>query len=294
MLLAGPLASLILGLLGWLLFAASTTPLGRTAGWELRHAAFLWTAFQIIPFPPTDGGLLLCRWLEQKTGSATAAWRIAWAVALASSLLAVTLWPRALFPALWLIALAMALGRTEAGFVRHLDAFQAFERGEHRAVLEHVAKLPRWIAARDRAPLAALGLRSALELEDPAAVERFAAELPAHHQEVVRAATWLLASGRESGARLAERALDALDAERTQPGPAELERWADLAFYLAVFEAEGMRPESALGLLERAADLGFDDLARLETEPRLARVSAHPRFTRLTERLGGAPHSSDA
>ena len=277
-LLAGPLAGLIPVGVGTLWLLRSPGGGWGEVGEALRYCAGLWSCFQLLPFPPMDGGILVRRVLFVSPGRATAVWKASWIAGFAMVAGTVVLEPRLLEPAVWLTGMAVILGRAEAGYVRHIDAFAAWERGEFQEVVRRVRAMPGYVVRADRVALLELGVAAARELEDAPSVEGFAAQLPAAHATAVSAAEWLLLHGRAFGARLAEQAFDALDADRVSGVDIDRERWGDLAFRLAIFEAEQLKMESALGMLERAVDLGFDDVDRLEAEASFARIADHPRF----------------
>ena len=259
---------------------------GVEIGLGLFQAGLIWTGFQLMPFPPMDGGLLIEPRLSKLVGSAVWCFRLQWL--LGALLVGALVWvmPQLLEPAVWLTGMAVILGRSYAGYIRHLDAYRSWEKGEHAAVLQKVKSAPEYLDKRDRAPLLELGVLSAIELGDAQAIERFAGQLPAYHSATVKAADWLLRHDKPYGAQLAERAFDALDAEVVKRAQIEEDRWADLALRLAVFEAVELRPESALGLLERALDLGFDNLDRLEAEGALKSLHESPRWEKIISRLG--------
>ncbi|MCA9554183.1 MAG: hypothetical protein KC933_29380 [Myxococcales bacterium] len=286
-LLAGPLFGLLPWALGTALLARGHEGWLAYFGALLRYLGVVWAVFQLLPFPPMDGGLVLRGALTRVLGSATLAWRLGWVLGLTCLLLIVAVDVRLLEPAVWLLGMTLILGRGEAGYVRHMDAYGAWERGEHREVLSRVRGLPDYLPKEDKEALSALGVAAALELGDAAAVEDHATRLPAAHPRAVAAAEWLLRQGRPLGAKLAEQALDALDAERPECKAVDNERWADLAFQLAVFEARAMKPSSALGLLERAVALGFDHLDRLEAEAAFRGMAKQPRWAALVDRLAG-------
>lgn len=269
-------SGVVLGFLPSLLAQLVLTPPWRGS---VTYAAVVWTVFQVSPFPPLDGGLLLRQFLARRLGSATLAWRLGWVLGFAFAIILVTVDFRMLVPVVYLTGMTVILGRTEAGYVRHLDAFEAWERGEYRGVIDQVKAVPEYLGPSDARALVGLGLAAALQLEDVATVEDFAAKLPAHDPNVVGAAEWLLARAAPYGAKLADHALDALDAERVKADQIDRPRWADLCFRYAIFEAIELRPESALGLLERAIGFGFDDLDRLDAEGNFDRIRSNPRWS---------------
>lgn len=277
-LLAGPAAGVLTFALGHALAGRFEGQYLAYFGGYLRFMAALWSIFQLLPFPPLDGGLLLRRVILGRLGSATTAWRLGWVLGFAAVLLLVSLEPRIMEAAVWLTGMTVLLGRAEAGYVRHVDAFSAWQRGEYKDVVRRVRSLPDYLEAADKVGLLELGVAAAIELEDEAAVEDLVAKLPAAHASCVKAAEWLLRRGRPFGARLAEQAFDALDAERVTAAQIHRADWADLAFRLAIFEAEALKDSSALGLLERATALGYDDLDRIEAEGAFDRIRENPRW----------------
>lgn len=250
---------------------------------ELFYVSAVWTAYQLMPFPPLDGGQLLRLVLEPRIKSATTVWRLEWVLGFILAAVLVLVDLHNLTPVVLLTGIALILGRGESGYVRHLDAYSAWKRGDHARVLELIRKLPDYLEANDRRALLELGVFSAMELGDDAALERVALALPAQRPITIRAAQALLDRRHPAGAKLAQRALDALDAGLAQPSKEQLESFADLTFRFALYEARDGRVESALGLLERAIELCFSDLDRLEADGDLRSLRAHPRFTRLKE-----------
>lgn len=282
-LLGGPIASLLLAL-----GALTAGALGAGSfATELYMVSLIWTIYQLTPFPPLDGGQLLRIALSGRVKSATLTWRLGWVLGLGLAVAFVLADPRALEPVVLLGGMAILLGRGEAGYVRHLDAYSAWERGDHRAVLARALRLPEYLEPADKLQLRQLGLLSAIELGDVEVIGQLTDELPACHAAVLAAGEWLLARDHDSGARLAQRALDALDAERVSPGPAERQRLADLCVSFAAREARCLRYDSALGLLERAVDLGYQHAARLEVDGDLRPLASSPRFTRVLAASGG-------
>ncbi len=282
-LLAGPVAGFVSFALGGVLVAQFPGELTGYFGALVQSMAVLWSVYQLLPFPPLDGGLLLRRTVLVRWVSATAAWRLCWVFGAAAGLLIVALEPRLLEAGVWLAGMTVILGRAEAGHVRHVDAFDAWQREDYGEVLRRVRGLPDYLHAEDRRALLGLGVSAGIELEDLAAVEEFAARLPAAHVSCVRAAEWLLVKKRDFGARLAEQAFDALDAERVSEAEIDRDRWSDLAFRLAIHEARALKAGSALGLLERAHRLGFDNVDRLQAEGTFEELRENPRWTRLIQ-----------
>ncbi|MCK6551719.1 M50 family metallopeptidase, partial [Myxococcota bacterium] len=278
-LLAGPAASFVASLVALLV-----ARLGLPGAGDVWFALLLWTIYQLMPFPPLDGGLLLRLVLAGRFG-ATLPWRLGWVLGLLISIGLVALDSALLQPVVLLAGLAIILGRAESGYVRHLDAYEAWQRGDHKTVVRLVEKLPDYLEAEDKTKLHELGIFSAMELADVEVVEAVTANVQAHRPVTIAAAEWLLVRGRAHGAKLAEKALDALDQELVRPTPEERERFADLAFRYAIFEVRELRADSGLGLLERAIELGFSDLDRLEADGELAKLADHPRHRRAVERL---------
>lgn len=280
-LLAGPIASAI--------FAG----LAIFAGPEFFYTAIVWAIYQAMPFPPLDGGQILRILLSQGGIGATFAWRIGWVLGFAVAVGLVLIDSNYLQPVVLLSGMALILGRGESGYVRHLDAYALWERGEHRALLAQVKNPPRYLDRDDRAGLLELGLFAAKELDDPAAAEELAAQLPPFRPVVMSTGEWLLIRDHAAGAKIAQRALDALAEERVKlTGPEDRERYADLTFRYAVYEARALRADSALGLLERAAEFGFSDRDRAEAEPAFKHFLATPRWSKVLDRLGGTSESA--
>jgi hypothetical protein len=273
-LLAGPVASAF--------FAA----LAILAGPEFFYAAAVWTVYQLMPFPPLDGGQILRIILLSRGIGATFAWRLGWISGLLLAAAIVGLDSNNLQAVVLLSGMAVILGRGESGYVRHLDAYALWEKQDHRGVLDRVMKLPQYLDREDRARLLELGLFSARELDDEASAAVLAAELPPFQPVVMHTGEWLLTRGNIGGAKIAQRALDAIDQERIKlTAPDDRERYADLTFRYAVYEARERRAESALGLLERAVDLGFADRDRIEADAELRRLADSPRWEKVIAKL---------
>lgn len=284
-LLAGPLLTLVPALAGHLYVQYAPTGLYAFWGASLRFACLVWAGFQLLPFPTLDTGLILRRWITKKTDSATLAWKVGWVLGFTIIILVVTL-SFDLFPwAVWLTVVAILLGRAEAAYVRHVDAFSAWERGDHKGVIAYVTALPEKTKPADAIGLLELGLASAIHLEDVAMIEKLAGRFPSHHPSALGASEWLLIRERPYGAKLAEAALEELDHERVKQADVDLERYADMTFRFAIFQAAEMRWDSALGLLERAVVFGFDDVDRMEAEGRFDRIRDRSRFQALIGRL---------
>lgn len=277
-LLAGSIASGALVVIA----AKVATPARGTLAYEIFYAGLIWTGYQLAPYPPCDGGQIL-RALSSRRLAPLPIWWLSWGLGFAYAALVVALDPHFLEPCVWLTGAALILGRGEAGYVRHLDAYGAWERGQHAEVVKRAKGTPEYIDKRDKVPILELGVSAAIELSDEASIEELAARLPPFVPSLVQAATSLMTKERALGAKLAERALDALDAERVKRTEIDRDRWADMVFRLAVFEAAELRFESALGVLERAVDLGYRDRDRIEAEPAFAKLSGHPRWTALLE-----------
>jgi hypothetical protein len=242
-----------------------------------------------MPFPPLDGGQILRLALQDRNVGATFAWRLGWALGFLAAIVLVLIDSTNLQPVVLLTGMALILGRGESGYVRHVDAYALWEKGDHRGVLARVKKLPEYLDREDRAKLLELGLYAAKELGDQASAVELAAQLPPFRPVVMSIGEWLLTKDNSGGAKIAQRALDALDEERTKIAtPEERERYGDLTFRYAVHEARELRMDSALGLLERAVDLGFSDRDRTEAEPAFKPLLDSPRWTKVLGRFGGA------
>lgn len=284
-LLAGPLSGVVLSGAAY-----GLTELGQediaAFGRDVLYAAVLWTGFQLSAFPPLDGGQILQLLLSPRLFSATAAWRMGWGLGLGAAIVVVLIDPAWLEPVILLTGMALILGRADSGYVRHVDAYAAWSRGDHAKVLQLVRRVPDYLDKHDRAMLLELGLFSAIERNDLAAIEEIAPDLPPCRPVVLAAVERLLSEDREPwGPKLAERALDAIDAEVVQPSAEDCERLVDLAFRYAIYEARHLRLDSALGLLERALDLGFRDIDRLRAHGDLRALEGHPRWLRICARL---------
>jgi Zn-dependent protease len=284
---AGPVASALLAVLALnlRLFVFEETPLFSGFFGALFYASAIWTIYQLTPFPPLDAGQILRVALAPKYMGATAAWRVGWALGFVAAGAWVLFDVKNAEPAVLLTGMALILGRAEAGYVRHLDAYAAWEKRDYKRVIELVQRVPDYLDKSDRWSLLELGMFAAMESEDAASLETIAQKLPPHRPVVMKAAEWLLVRGKAFGAKIAQHALDALDHEVVKPNPEEKERFADVAFRFAVYEVKEGRVESALGLLERAVGLGFKDVDRIKADSDLARLETHPRFSAILAKI---------
>jgi hypothetical protein len=280
-LLAGPMVTALSALIGWIALLVAPHPQWAA----LFFASAVWCVYQLSPFPPLDGGQILQILLGPRMRSATLLWRAQWVIGLAFAAGVALLQPWLIQEVVLLSGLALVLGRSESGYVRHLDAYSAWEKGDHKTVLKMVRALPDYLDKGDKTALLELGLMSAIELQDEAAVEELAQLLPAYRPEVLKSAEWLLMKNSSIGAKLAQRALDALDAEQVKPGAEDMERFADVAFRFAVYEARNGTADSAIGLLERAIGFGFSDLDRLEADAAFQALRSHPRYRPTVDRI---------
>jgi Zn-dependent protease len=274
-LLAGPAAST---------FLSAVALVARSE--DLFYAATVWSVYQLMPFPPLDGGQLLRIVLARRIESATLAWRLGWILGISIAVTFVLIDFGNLQPVVLLTGMALVLGRAESGYVRHLDAYAAWKRGDHRTVVNLANRVPEYLPPEDKRTLFELALRSAIELEDVRAIQSFSDHLPPYSPVVIAAAEWLLGRREGYGAKLAQRALDALDHEQVKLTSREdRERWAELVFRFARWEAIELRGDSALGLLERAVELGFDDTDRLELDGDLLVLRGLPRWQAILRRI---------
>ncbi|MEO1229768.1 MAG: hypothetical protein AAFZ18_12745 [Myxococcota bacterium] len=241
---------------------------------DLRTVAEVWLVFQLVPAPVTDGGVLAQRLLEPRLGRVRS-WWLGWALAAGVVSLLVWRWPGQLPVIAWLSGLAVLLGRSEAAHVRHLEIYDAFEAERWNEVIK--AALRTRLPPRERLAVAELGIHAGFELGDEAAVSELLLRLPAGQQLALEAATWLLRRGRADGAVFAERIHHRVDGGR----PVDAEAYADLAFFHAVYAAHQGHQETALGLLERAVEHGFDDADRWRAEGAFEGLRDHPRHRQL-------------
>ncbi|MEO1335086.1 MAG: hypothetical protein AAFV29_05565 [Myxococcota bacterium] len=254
-------------------------------GAELRNWVTLWTLYQWLPFPPLDGGQIWSITLLRRTKSSLVRWRSLWLSGLLVVVaLGVTV-PQLIQPLLYFTAMAVLLARSEAGAMRYADAYQAWEEGDHRTVIDRALSAPSYLSDDELTLLAVLGLASARAIDDDEALEALAEILPPHHPERLRVAEQLLRGGRAEGTVLARLAFEAFDGGRVSRKEIDDEQWADLAFHYASAEAAGGRRDTALDLLERAEALGFDHLDRLQADHALAGLEDQPRYRAVVERL---------
>ena len=254
-------------------------------GAKLREAIWLWTIYQWLPFPTLDGGQILDRTLLVGVKRSLVRSRILWVAGFVTVIGIGFLLPGLSRPLLYFTAMAMLLGRSEAGAMRYQDAYEAWERGEHRAVIERVKKAPRFFNDDEMEAIALLGLASARSIDDREAMLDLAETLAPYHPERVRTAETLLRAGHESGPPLANDAFTAYDQGRIGRDDIDPDLWADLAFHAATAEAAEGHDDAALALLERAETFGFDHLDRLQAEPRLSSLEALPRYQAVVSRL---------
>lgn len=244
----------------------------------LRSYGATWLIYQLSGLPVSDLGVGLRRSLGPRWGHLRV-WWAEWALGAAVGGALVASSPTWIEPVAWLGGLAVLLARGESAHIRHLEAFEAMERGQLERCLKLVLGYRGGRAFRG--PLAELGVHAALELEHTSAVERLAEDLHPTAPLRLEAVVWLLRRDRDVGALFAERAHDRVDEDRAPQ--LDLERYADLSFYHAVFEARHLRPESAMGLLERAAKHGFSDRERWSAEGAFDAIRHRPRFLRLLD-----------
>lgn len=275
-LLAGPVAGLVP-------FTASLYM--EYFGAKTRNAVVLWTLYQLIPFPTLDGGQLLAATALARVPRALTRSRILWGLAAATVLLLGWRLPGLVQYLGVGSVMAVLLARSEAGPTRYADAYEAWEAGDHLAVLARTERIPRYLNEEDAQALALLGLASARAIDKADAMENLVQWLAPYHPERVRAAEYLLRQGYAEGGILARMAFDALDKGRITEHEMDSELWADLAFYYASAEAERGRRDVALNLLERAEALGFDHVERLEADPQLGSLKDLPRFRAVFERM---------
>ena len=256
-------------------------------GAKLRTAVLLWTIYQWLPYPSLDGGQVLLRTLFQRVERNLHRWRMLWGVGLLAALGLGLLFPVLVRPLVYFTVMAVLLARGEAGAMRYADAYEAYEDEDHEAVIARAQAVPRYFSEDETEALVLLGLASARAIDDAEAIERLVDALPPHHLERVRAAEYLLRQGHPAGGTLAQLAFEAFDYGRVSRTEIDEEVWADLAFHLASAEAAGGRPDSALALLERAENLGFDHIDRLEADPQLGQLEAEARYQAVVARMQG-------
>ncbi len=280
--LSGPvLGALSIQFLGRVLYQHD--PGLREYALGLLELSILWNGYQLLPMPPMDGGVLLRPYLTRWLKSATKAWRLSWLLGLSAVALLLYIYPKPIEPIIWLTGMSFLLARSEAGYVRHLDAYEAFRRQDFSRVIQIAHRVPDHLPKADQVAVIELGVLAALELEHSAHVEQLAARLPACHGVALDAASWLLRQERGFGARLAEQAYDAVDAERVKRKDVDWEAFSDLTFRHAIYEAAQKNYESALGLLERAFYWGFNDFERMQVEGHFDSIREHPRYQKLVE-----------
>lgn len=267
-----------------LAFALDQGPHGfwRAVGDGLAGIGWSWTLYQISPAPTADGGALLRRIWARRFGRRRVGFGcwVAFAL-LAGGVLAIR--PDLLEPVVWLVGLALLLARSESAHLAAAEVYDAFEAGQLdeavRRAERAVARLPR----AERARVAEIGVHAGIERGRAEAVLVLARELPAGSLLWLEAIRWLLARDVDGAAVEAERLHDGVDADRVRLD--DDEAYAELCLAHAAFEAGHLRPESALGLLERAVDKGFDHRDRIHAEGAFTRLREHPRYARALARL---------
>ena len=254
-------------------------------GAKLRSAVVLWTLYQWLPFPTLDGGQLLTRTVLAQVERSLIRWRILWALGLVTVIVLGLALPQLVRWLVYFTAMALLLGRSEAAAMRYQDAYEAWEAGDHRAVIARAERVPAFFTDDEVETITLLGLSSARAVDDPDAMDTLAMALAPHHPERVRTAEQLLRTRHPAGLPLADDAFAALDQGRVTSSDVEAEQWADLAFHAASAEAAAGRVERALDRLERAATFGFDQLERLQADPELGPLLEQPRFAAVVRRL---------
>lgn len=256
-------------------FAAAT-------GYGLHYMGTVWTLYQLSPAPTADTGALLRRWYAGRVGRRRLGW-ILWAASATLALILIALRPAAFEPVVWLAGLVFILGRGEAAHLAAAEVYDAYDRGRHQQAvqlaLDALPKLPR----SERTRVAEIGLHAALEQRDRKGVAKLVSETPSGALLHLEAVSWLLTRDVDAGGLEAERLHDGVDSDRI--AVADEEAYGELCFRHAAFEAQRLRPASALGMLERALEYGFDGGARLEAEGAFERLREHPRFMRVLRQL---------
>ena len=257
---------------------APSAPLARV----LPPTVVLWSVFQLLPFPPLDGGTLLVRVLGPRLGRRRT-WWLGWGLGAATWAALVLLVPSAREPAVWLAGLAVVLGRSEAAHLTALEVYDAYAAGHWGLAVDRAEAAMDRLPTAQRREVARVGLHAALERGRGEGVGALVARLPPGDPAALEAITWLLGRDMDAGGVEAERLHDAVDAERVGGIPDDV--YADLCLYHAIHEARRLRPESAIGLLERAVDHGLDARTRVTAEPAFAALADRPRYRQVVARM---------
>jgi len=244
--------------------------IGRTALGLEASAAWAWLAYQAFPLPATDGGVALRDAMVRVGLGPAAAFSRTYAVGGALALLLlVVLWTAGAMTAfglaLVLAALGVVIAETERPALTHLEAHRAWSEGRHDDVLAWAERLGR-SSLRLKRHVYDLGLRSATELGDADAVQRFGEGLPASNPSRLEAAELLLDLAREAGARWAEEAVADYDRAPSAWSEAQRDQLRQLLIRFSRYETRAERPRSASSLLARARALGPVDLEWLRYE----------------------------
>lgn len=244
-----------------------------------RFWFFQWTAFQIWPFPASDGGVLLRSLLARSGLSERWAFGVTLAVGSTTAAVAIAAVGPSAASAVWWCGLAVVLAASEWPAVVHQEAYRLYQTGRYLEAAER---------ARGRkgarfAGLRRLGVLAADAAHDLDRLVELIDQLPPSEPDTWPSVRKLLAAGHPESRRLAERALDGYAGrEESLPAPARKEL-AEVAAAFGVSEAYRGAHESAFGLLERAQDLGFDRFDWLEFEPALEPLRRLPRWRGLAD-----------
>jgi hypothetical protein len=247
--------------------------------------AWAWTAYQAFVFPASDGGVLVRDAMVRRGWTPTSAFRrVAVGSAIVAALGLGAAWQveaMGLFGiALGLSALAFVVAHTEWPPLVHVEAYRAWDEGRHDEVFHWARTLKRG-GPRLVTGVRELATRSALARQDVERTVEFGGGLDARDSVRLDAADMLLAHEDARGARWVEDALDHLDRAPAAWTEADRERLSPLLVRFALFESHHRRPESAAGLMERAAELGPVDYEWLTYAAGGRAVLDHPRVRRL-------------
>lgn len=274
-LLAGPVLGVLLGLgLG-----AALTAVHAQLGQFTQIGAVTWLGLQLLPWPVTDVGSVWVEGLGPRFG-VLRVWWSGWLVGVMIAAGVVVLQPALLVPVVVWAGLSVLLARNELAHLRHLKVYEAFEAGKYAEVVA-AARSPHWPSPL-RSAVAELGLHAALELDDEEGLAHLLPALDERSVIALEAATRLLQKAHAAGARAADRFHARVDGS---PKGVDVERYVELTYRHAVVSAREGRTATALGLLERALELGFDEFDRFEAEPAWQDLGPEPRLAAIRARL---------
>ncbi|MGF1510125.1 MAG: hypothetical protein ACFB9M_11560 [Myxococcota bacterium] len=269
------------------LCAAGFAAVGSSIGmWAALH----WLAFQSLPHPASDSGVLWRRWAVHGGWSERHAFLAllgAAAIWIPGALggLAWAMGPRTIETWVPWTGLAVGVAASEWPAVLWVDAYRAWTTGRPELALT----LAKGRSGRRHRSLRRLGLRAALQLQRRDPIVDLLADLPALDPQALQATMWLLRHDDPVGARRCELVVDVL-AAGAPPSPDAVETVAEFG----LFEARRGARESALGLFEQAVGWGFQRIEWFAFRPEARIFADCPRWQALQVTASGLPRPGES